>query len=344
MGYQSGYDSWLGNEFAVTDAGVLQSIDLYFQTNASAGTETMTIDIYDASQTLVGTSDAFAPASDNWQTVALPDVPFDGTFYAMVHWNMMAGQTNYLGSDEDGPNAAANYGWYYDGAAWAHLSDFGYANCVFLLRAKALVGGDKKVVAFGPVSQSNGTPANFSSAVVKSDRNTTAGVPVSSSAVSLGDNSTEMLGYNVYRRHFLDPIPGQYTTQSDFDSLTFVTATEYLDMNLFNNCYDYYVTAVYGEGQSAPSNIDGECLTVGIPTTEVTEVKLYPNPAVAFVTIELTKEIRNITIYNSLGSVVAEKNVARESNVTILPRTTQLVLTTLNSPQLMAILSAVSLL
>ncbi|NVO21063.1 MAG: carboxypeptidase regulatory-like domain-containing protein [Bacteroidetes bacterium] len=313
-----GYESWLGNEFAVTDAGVLQSLDVYWQANASAGTESLSFDIFDASNTLIGSSDAFATVQDNWQTVALPDVPFDGTFYAMVHWNMLAGQSNYLGSDENGPNAAANYGWYYDGTAWSHLSDFGYAPCVFLIRAKALVGGDKKVVSFGPVSHSNGTPsANFSNVIAKSERHSSAGAPVSSSAVFQGDNSQEMLGYNIYRRYYIDPIPGQYTTYSAWDSLTFVTATEYLDMNLFNDCYDYYVTAVYTEGQSVPSNESEQCLTVGLNTNETSEVRIYPNPAVSFVTIDLTKDVRNITIYNALGSVVNEKNITRETSVTV---------------------------
>ncbi|MBK7174597.1 MAG: carboxypeptidase regulatory-like domain-containing protein [Bacteroidales bacterium] len=314
-----GYDSWLGNEFAVSESGVLQSFDLYWQANPAGGTESMTIDIFDASQTLVGTSDAFVPTPDNWQTVAVPDVEFNGTFYAMVHWNMLAGNSHYLGSDEDGPNAANNYGWYYDGAAWAHLSDFGYAPNVFLLRAKALVGGDKSVAAFGPVSSNNGTPSTtLANAVVKSDRSSSAGVPVSSSAVFQGDNSEDLTGYNVYRWAYTDPIPGQYTTLGDTTMIATVTATEYLDMNLFNNCYYYYVTAVYTEGESIPSNTDYECLTVGVNNIENSEVKLYPNPATTVVNIDLVKGVRTLTIYNALGAVVAEKNITRESTVSIV--------------------------
>ena len=126
-----------------------------------------------------------------------------------------------------------------------------------------------------------------------------------------------MLGYNIFRRYYLDPIPGQYTTYSAWDSLSFTTATEYLDMNLFNDCYDYYVTAVYTEGQSVPSNESEQCLTVGLNTNLTSEVRLYPNPAVSYVNIDLTKDVRNLTIYNALGSVVAEKNITRETTVTI---------------------------
>jgi len=313
-----GYDSWLGNEFPVTDAGVLQSFDLYWQAGGGS-TEPMTIDIFDGSYNLVGTSDPFVTATDNWQTVSVADVPFDGTFYAMVHWNMLGGNTNYLGSDEDGPNAANNYGWYYDGAAWSHLSDFGYNPNVFLIRAKALVGGDKKVVTFGPVSNSNinTVPSTAPVALAKSDRKVNLGAPVASSAVYQGDNSEELTGYNVYRWAYTDPIPGQYTTLGDTTLIATVPETEYLDMNLFNNCYYYYVTAVYTEGESVPSNTDHECLTVGINNVTVSEVKLYPNPATTYVNIDLTKDVRNLTIYNALGAVVAEKTITGETTVTI---------------------------
>ena len=312
-----GYDAWLGNEFPVTESGVLQSFDLWWQTG-SGGSESMTIDIFDGSQTLVGTSDPFVPVPESWMTIAAPDVPFSGTFYAMVHWNMLAGNTHYLGSDEDGPNAANNYGWYYDGAAWAHLSDFGYPPNVFLIRAKALVGGDHSVVTFGPVSSNTGSPSTtLANAVVKSDVSSNAGGPISSSAVVLGDNSDDLTGYNIYRWAYTDPIPGQYTTLGDTTMIATVTATEYLDMNLFNNCYFYYVTAVYTEGESIPSNTDYECLTVGVNNIEVSEVKLYPNPATTVVNIDVTKEVRTITIYNALGAVVTEKNVTRQSTVTI---------------------------
>ena len=206
----------------------------------------------------------------------------------------------------------------YDGAAWAHLSDFGYAPCVFLVRAKALVGGDKAVATFGPVSSNNSAVSNnLINAVVKSDRQSSLGAAISSSAVYQGDNSEDLTGYNVYRWAYTDPIPGQYTTLGDTTMIATVTATEYLDMNLFNNCYYYYVTAVYTEGESLPSNTDHECLTVGLDNTVVSEVKLYPNPATTHVTINLTNDVRSLTIYNALGAVVAVKNITGETTVTV---------------------------
>jgi hypothetical protein len=314
-----GYEEWLGNEFAVAENGVLQSLDLYWMANAGAGSDMVTVDIFDASQTLVGSTAPFAPVDDAWQTVALADVPFSGTFYAMVRWNNFAGNTNYLGSDEDGPNAAANYGWYYDGSAWAHLSDFGYAPCVFTLRAKALVDGDKSVVTYGPSSQNTGSIASLKA--VSANKSANTGNHSVSSAVSLGDNSEGLPGYNVYRRAYAVVPAGQNTAAAgDWTMIATVVPTEYLDMNLSNlvtNCYEYQVTAVYDEGESDPSNIDWDCIFVGIDPNEANDVSIYPNPATISVRINLTKTVSNIVIYNSLGSVVAEKNIKGESYVMI---------------------------
>jgi Leucine-rich repeat (LRR) protein len=55
------------------------------------------------------------------------------------------------------------------------------------------------------------------------------------------DGSRSMLGYNVYRNDVMlntDPI----------------CPTVYVDENLYNGTYNYYVTAVYDEGESDPSN------------------------------------------------------------------------------------------
>jgi primosomal replication protein N len=322
-GINAGADAWLGNEFVVTENGVLQSLDLYFQTNAASGNYPMTVDIFDASQTLVGTSASFVPVADNWVTVALNDVPFNGTFYAMLHWNLLPGSSHWFGSDENGPNAAANYGWYYDGAAWAHLSDFGYPPNVFLIRAKALVGGDKAVATFGPSSISDGGSASAAALLSKSDVSSSAGVPVSSSAIYLGDNSDALTGYNVWRRAYAVFPAGQNTAAAgDFVKINtaIVVPTEYLDMNLSNletNCYEYQVTAVYSEGESAPSNIDWECIFVGVDPNAANEVKVYPNPATTYVRIDLTKEVTQISVYNSLGAVVADKNVKGETTITL---------------------------
>lgn len=51
--------------------------------------------------------------------------------------------------------------------------------------------------------------------------------------------SKDLLGYNVFR---------------DGEEIDYTTQTEYTDVDLENGFYEYYVTAVYDEGESGPSN------------------------------------------------------------------------------------------
>jgi hypothetical protein len=56
---------------------------------------------------------------------------------------------------------------------------------------------------------------------------------------------------------------------------------------------------------------------VGLNPNETNEVSIYPNPATTSVRIDLTKAVTEITVYNSLGNVVAEKNVQGQTFVTL---------------------------
>ena len=138
-----------------------------------------------------------------------------------------------------------------------------------------------------------------------------------------GDNSESFNGYNVYRRAYAVFPAGQNTAAAGtFAKINtaVVAQTEYTDMDLSNlvtNCYEYQVTAVYTEGESVPTNIDWECLFVGVKPSVTNEVSVYPNPATTYVRIDLTQEVSSISIYNSLGSVVASKTVKGETSFTI---------------------------
>ncbi|PKP23360.1 MAG: hypothetical protein CVU06_08660, partial [Bacteroidetes bacterium HGW-Bacteroidetes-22] len=227
-----GYSSWIGNEFATTDAGVLTSVDIYFMANSAAGSDQLTIDIFDENQVVVGTSDPFSPADDDFVTVTLNNIPFNGTFYAMVHWNMNASSTNWLGLDEDGPNAASDPEWYYDGSAWDKFSNMGYNGGVFGIRAHALVGKSGKSAVYGTLSTF--TPSSTTVAppsLTAANRSAVANINASGNEINPSDASGP-LGYDVYRDGML---------------VAYVEAptTEYYDLYLNPSEYCYTVTAVY---------------------------------------------------------------------------------------------------
>ncbi len=138
---------------------------------------------------------------------------------------------------------------------------------------------------------------------------------------TVADAPDALVGYKVWRRAYAKfPAGSNAAGAGTFDSIATVTALTYTDMNLTNlvtNCYEYKVTATYTEGQSVGSNVAWQCIFVGVNPSEFNEVKLYPNPATNYVRIDLTSTVNSITIYNSLGSVVATQNVKGENTVTI---------------------------
>ncbi|MEI8048561.1 MAG: choice-of-anchor J domain-containing protein [Bacteroidota bacterium] len=140
------------------------------------------------------------------------------------------------------------------------------------------------------------------------------------------DNTEALTGYNVYRRAYAKFPAGQNTAAAGAwtkINAAIVVPTEYFDMNLSNlvtNCYEYQVTALYSEygGQeSAPTNVDWECIFVGLNPNVTNEVKVYPNPATSYVRIDLTQAVTAISVYNTVGAVVMSQNVKGETSITV---------------------------
>lgn len=228
--------AWLGNKFPVTDSGILISIDIYSTDNPDVGTESVTIDIFDASQNLVGSSGSFVLPSDDWINVELPNVSFDDHFYVMVKWNDNAGETNFIGFDTDGPHAADNLDYYYNGTDWSLLHTVTNDDAgVFLIRANADVSSKGSVV----YSSKNKYNSNF--------RTQNAGNILRKSTRVIGEapilkNTKDLSGYRVFR------------DGSNISGLLSSSTLEYADENLSNDTYIYCVKAVYDSGVSDCSN------------------------------------------------------------------------------------------
>ena len=314
-----GAEAWLGNEFAVSESGVLQSLDLYWEMNASAGSDMLTVDIFNSNQDLIGSSAPFSTVNDAWQSIPLPDVPFDGTYYAMVHWNNTAAASDYLGSDENGPNASDNYGWYYDGASWVHLSNFGYAHNVFMLRATTLIGVDHLKATFGKVSINNTTRPtrtldNFPQLSSKPGRQKVISPPAKFKSTN------GLMGYQVYRRDYTKFPPAPNPGVGDFELIATVNGTAYTDYNvpfIHNNCFEYFVKAVYDEGISGPSNIDWSWVKVGLEPEIKAEITVAPNPANSYVSLQFPNSIQLVQLFNYSGIMVFEQKLKGETSLQI---------------------------
>lgn len=111
---------------------------------------------------------------------------------------------------------------------WAGLNiDMPYAQAVMGL------DGGPAIDEYGNLYKYNGT---WYSDLAKNNN-----IQIEIEEVVTRDIQAELLGYNVYR-------------DNDQINATTVLSTSYLDENLLNGIYEYYVTALYDEGESDPSN------------------------------------------------------------------------------------------
>ncbi|MDR0437476.1 MAG: carboxypeptidase regulatory-like domain-containing protein [Bacteroidales bacterium] len=147
----------LGNMFVVNESGQLTSVDVYSMTAADAGSRQVRIKIYNASRVLVDSSALFTFAGDNWVNVPLNNVPYSGTFYAMVEWHATPGVTNHFGYDNNGPSIMGGFSWIREANGnWGqwHVVNPNAGRGVFMIRANATTTGQAAKAYGVPVASS----------------------------------------------------------------------------------------------------------------------------------------------------------------------------------------------
>jgi hypothetical protein len=258
-----GYLAWIGNEFPIDPSfsGVIQSVDVWF--GWGYGVPGLTIDIFDGARNLVGSSDPFTTPSENWTNIPLDNIPFDGPFYAMVKYDMLTTQTNYFGYDENGPFAAENLAWYYDGTNWDHMSFVaGTVPGVFLIRVNAEVLFD-------------GIPMNL--------------------------DSTILLGYNIYWSEFGNDSSTRQFVKRNSEPVIDTFYTDAVPcMGVY---YVTAVFADSSESQPSNHTGWMGCWTGLPEKQGGQDVTIKPNPASDFFEVESSVPFSEIRIIDMLGSI-----------------------------------------
>jgi len=126
-----------------------------------------------------------------------------------------------------------------------------------------------------------------------------------------GLGNRALLGYNAYREG------------TKLNSTT-ITDLFYDDINVDPGTYDYTVTAVYDEGESAPTDpVVVQIWGVSIPETGKQAIQVYPNPASSFVNVKSDFNISQIEVLSFSGQTVYNnQNIVSKSsriNVSTLP-------------------------
>ena len=265
------YTAYLGNEFPVSGSysGILKSFDLWFQQNTGHGNDQLTLEVFDISHNLLGSSAPFTPPDDSWINVQVNDISFSGPFFGMVLWNNLSAATNYLGTDEDGPYSSDDLAWYSDGTNWEKLSGVAGSNTsVFLLRANALVNIDLG---------------------------------------SKEADSSLLTGYNVYRTDSTGT--GPYYLRTPLPVTTTHYSEQLSYWWDWTDHYRYYVTAVFKESETdtsfcEPSSDTINVFLVSTGEQSLTKIQLHPNPASQYVTVSGTTPFRSIEVNNLFGESV----------------------------------------
>jgi len=174
-----GYNNYLGNLFPVTTTGIIKTVQVWFNTNSSAGSDNLTVDFFDQNRNYIASSGYFTPVAGTWIAITGLNVSFSQSFYVMVHWNSVVSPTNYLAEDQDGPNVGMDLAYIHYGTTWTILSTDPGGNQkpgIFLIHVTAQITGKDKVSvltelgpSITPVIENQETGKNIKSCTATQD-------------------------------------------------------------------------------------------------------------------------------------------------------------------------------
>jgi hypothetical protein len=289
-----GNDAYLGNLFNVGTTGSLIEFTLHGQQNTGISGETVTIEVFDLQGNLLGTTSEFEIPANSWMTVSTTGIEFNGGFYAMIRWNNLTGNTNFISVDENGSNS--NLGYYYDAAnGFLPLADLG-ATGVFLLRATAIAGKSGEIVTITPQS----SPAELSNIYIQ-ENNKSGNAAENLKEVKLP------IAFHVYLNDMSTPVASAITERE-------YTFTQ--EQLATNGTHTAGVVAVYATGDSDQITMDFDMSGISTEDISLDNISVYPNPANNVVNI-VNAEGASIEVYNMGGSKVMDIDKLMENHIDI---------------------------
>ena len=269
----------MGNMFPVNTSGTLTSIDLYGIQNPDATERTVTIDIFDENREYVGKSEPFLIPKDKWLNVPLQNISYSGTFYVMVHWYDTDGKTNWVGADENGPNAFAELDMLLYEGLWGSVhTELGGKPCVFMIRAN--VNENSKSVTYGP-----------------------------DKAAGKG-----LVSYAVYRLHEKAPESAWTELSGNVTELLY-TDNEW--NTLENGNYQYAVKAVYSGNIMSEAKLTNMLIKneTQIRENMLSNVKVYSHLNNIYIRNEANVEIKAVEITDLTGRILYQSHVNNKETV-----------------------------
>ncbi|MBK9290164.1 MAG: DUF4623 domain-containing protein [Bacteroidetes bacterium] len=227
---------------------------------------------------------------NQWNTHTLPQpIVAQGGFFIGVAYNGFVGIATDDGVGEpwvfqDGTHY---YNSNYTSGTWSTFESLGAdfrKNC--LIRAKGAPGAVNSYAITPPII--NGEPMSY-----------IPGKKVETGEPAWSNNESKALQYfKVYKN---GQLLASNITQMEYS---------YMEMQLGQHCY--HVTAVYGSGESGPSNEACVNILVGVDEQLEAATSLYPNPASEAFSIR-SLPMQRVTITNAVGVVVSDAMLSGET-------------------------------
>jgi len=132
----------LGNMFNVNEAGEITSVDVYGKKYIHSSGRPLTIRIYNENRELAGESEEFVMPEDDWINIPLNNIPYSGTFYAMVFFpKFNSGLANFIGFDSNGPYSQDSLAYSCQWGIWFEHAAISGNRGVFMIRVNATSSG-----------------------------------------------------------------------------------------------------------------------------------------------------------------------------------------------------------
>jgi len=285
-----GSNIWVGTLFTVQNSCHLQDAKLWFHDHPQNGWDYLTLDVFDGTHTLIGSSDPFQPCSNDWMYVPLFGTVVEGDFFIMVHWDSATNPTHELGHDESNSDWAwEDYSWYFDGTTWSTYSSVvGCDTGVFFLRARVFNPDDKK------------------SGELNNGHDLTCDASESMSLTGFDIYRTDESGLPPYSRLNLDPL-------SD---------TGYVDIlppGITSGSFRYYVTSVFHDPLTSLFICESSSDTIlvdpytGIYPLRQSILQMWPNPTTGNLSFLSKDPVKCVSLISALG-IIYSCPIIKEDN------------------------------
>jgi len=174
------------------------------------------------------------------------------------------------------------------------------------LSSVTLDDGSNTIDGYGNMLFMNGSWQTMLSTGMEGNWNLT-GVLNTNVAMNRSQNRSinTLIGYNLYKDDVKISGPFPETYEYDYPEIPGI--------------YEYYVTALYDDGESDPSNkVTVYWLTTSIDDKNSLSIHLFPNPATSKLNVQIPQPVKQIKIINTLGRVVYwDKKTNLQNNISI---------------------------